>query len=155
MVRKNFTIYHQYIRGRVSKYVTNVSKTAVMDVICFLCLSLGSSTVHLHDSLRTRRICVQRLISVVKMATMREECTTEEQSYFVRYFSAQNDSMQRMFTTKCLMFRVGSVYHLKWFTTGSRNSLKVVRISQWCPTNCWNGWDYSRKLLLCGVFTHW
>jgi hypothetical protein len=45
------------IRGRVSKSVTNGSKTAVMDVIGFLCVSLGSSTVQLHDSLGSRRAC--------------------------------------------------------------------------------------------------
>jgi hypothetical protein len=45
-----------YIRGRVSKQITNGSKTAVMDVIGFLCVSLGSSTVHLHDSLGSRRV---------------------------------------------------------------------------------------------------
>jgi hypothetical protein len=33
------------------KYVTNGSKAVVMDVIDFLCASLGSSTVQLHDSL--------------------------------------------------------------------------------------------------------
>jgi hypothetical protein len=38
------------IRGTVSEKVTNGSKTAVMDVIGFLCVSLGSSTVQLHDS---------------------------------------------------------------------------------------------------------
>jgi hypothetical protein len=39
------------LRGWVSKYVKNESKTAVMVVIDFLCVSLGSSTVQLHDSL--------------------------------------------------------------------------------------------------------
>jgi hypothetical protein len=37
--------------------VTNGSKTTVMDVIGFLCVSLGSSTVQLHDSLGSRRAC--------------------------------------------------------------------------------------------------
>jgi hypothetical protein len=46
---------HLCLRGRVSKQVTNGSKTAVMDVIGFLCASLGSSTVQLHDSLGSRR----------------------------------------------------------------------------------------------------
>jgi hypothetical protein len=39
------------------KYVTNGSKTAVVDVIGFMCISLGSSTVQLYDSLGTRRAC--------------------------------------------------------------------------------------------------
>jgi hypothetical protein len=46
-----------FLRGRVNKEVTNASKTAVMNVISFLCVSLGSSTVHLHDSLGSRRAC--------------------------------------------------------------------------------------------------
>jgi hypothetical protein len=45
------------VRGRVSKYGKNGSKRAVMDVICFLCISRGSSTVKLHDSLGSRRAC--------------------------------------------------------------------------------------------------
>jgi hypothetical protein len=39
------------IRGRVSKEDTNVSKTAVMKAIGFLCVSLGSITVRLHDTI--------------------------------------------------------------------------------------------------------
>jgi hypothetical protein len=34
-----------------------VRKTAVMDVIGFLYVSLGSNTVQLHDSLGSRRAC--------------------------------------------------------------------------------------------------
>jgi hypothetical protein len=37
--------------------VTNESKTAVMDVIGFLCVSVGRSTVQLHDSVGSRRVC--------------------------------------------------------------------------------------------------
>jgi hypothetical protein len=39
-------------RGRVSKYVINGSKTALMDVIGFLCVSLCSSIIQLHDNFR-------------------------------------------------------------------------------------------------------
>jgi hypothetical protein len=45
------------IRGRDSKQVTDESKTTAMDVIGFLCVSLGSSTVQLHDRLGGRRAC--------------------------------------------------------------------------------------------------
>jgi hypothetical protein len=38
-------------RERVSNYVANGSKTAAMDIIGFLCGSLGSSIVQLHGSL--------------------------------------------------------------------------------------------------------
>jgi hypothetical protein len=40
------------IRGRISKLVTNGSKTVVMDVIGFLCVSLSGSRVQLHDGLK-------------------------------------------------------------------------------------------------------
>jgi hypothetical protein len=46
-----------YSRESVSKQVTNGSKTDVMDVIGFLCVSIGSSTVQLHKSLGSRRAC--------------------------------------------------------------------------------------------------
>jgi hypothetical protein len=45
------------IRGKVSKQITNGSKTAVMDVIDFRCITLGSSTVQLHNSLGSRHAC--------------------------------------------------------------------------------------------------
>jgi hypothetical protein len=54
-----------------------------MDVIGLLCVSLGSSTVQFHDSLGSN---VQRLVSLIKMANVLEEYTTEEQRSIV-YFS--------------------------------------------------------------------
>jgi hypothetical protein len=44
------------------------------------------STVQLHDSLGSRRACAfQRLVSVVKMATVLEEYNTEEQRSVVHF----------------------------------------------------------------------
>jgi hypothetical protein len=43
------------VRGRVNKHDTNGSKIPLMDVIGFLCISPGSSTVHLHDSPGSKR----------------------------------------------------------------------------------------------------
>jgi hypothetical protein len=45
------------LQARISKYVTNGGKTDVMQVIRFLCVSVGSSAVQLHDSLSSRRSC--------------------------------------------------------------------------------------------------
>jgi hypothetical protein len=45
------------IQGRVSKYVTNGSKTAIINVLGFLCVSVGSSAVQLHGRLGSRRAC--------------------------------------------------------------------------------------------------
>jgi hypothetical protein len=81
-----------------------------MGVIYFLCISLGSSTVQLHDSLSTRRPCARSEHSfVVKMATVFEECTTEEQLSVVVPFCGQKNSMQRIFIKKCFLFAVGSL----------------------------------------------
>jgi hypothetical protein len=57
------------------------------------------------------------------MATVLEECTTEEQRSVVR-FCGQKDSMQRIFTKKYFLFMVGSVCRIKQFTTGPTNTLK-------------------------------
>jgi hypothetical protein len=46
-----------YTRRGVSKQVTNGSKTAVMDVIGFLCVSLCNNTFQLCDSLGSRGAC--------------------------------------------------------------------------------------------------
>jgi hypothetical protein len=84
-----------------------------MDVIGFLCVSLGSSTVQQtidqHEN-------VQKLVSVVNMATVLEEYTTDEQRSVV-LFSVQKDSMQRIFIKKCFLFTVGSDCREKRFTT--------------------------------------
>jgi hypothetical protein len=42
--------------GKVSKYVTTGSKTALIDIIGLLCISL-CSTVQLHDGIGSRHAC--------------------------------------------------------------------------------------------------
>jgi hypothetical protein len=74
------------------------------------------------------------------MATVLQECITEEQRSVVRFFYGQRDSMQRIFIKKYFLFMVGCFYRLKRFTTVSRNSLKDVRKSQVMP-------DQARKWL--------
>jgi hypothetical protein len=46
---------------------------------------------------------VQRQVSVVNMATVLEECSTEEQRSVVRFFCEQKDSMQRIFRRNVLL----------------------------------------------------
>jgi hypothetical protein len=61
-----------------------------MEIIGFLCASVGSSTVQLDDSLGSRlHVQIQRVVSVVKMTTMIEECTTEEQRTVVHFLWAR------------------------------------------------------------------
>jgi hypothetical protein len=69
------------LRRRVSKPVTIGSKTAVMDVIGFIYVPLGSSTVQLHDSLGSRYACsCSEAGFSSRTATVLEGYTTEEQS---------------------------------------------------------------------------
>jgi hypothetical protein len=53
-----------------------------------------------------------------KMETMHKECITKEQHSGV-HFCGHKESIQRTFTKKCLLLMVGSVYHVKWFISGS------------------------------------
>jgi hypothetical protein len=55
------------------------------------------------------------LVSVVNMATVLEDCTTEEQRLLL-----EKDSMQRIFIKKCFLFTVESVCRVKRFTTGGK-----------------------------------
>jgi hypothetical protein len=76
---------------------------------------------------------VQRLVLVVKMATVLE-CATEEQRSVVRFFfGGKKNSMRMIFIKKFFLFTVGSFCCVKSFTTGSRNSLKDFRKSQMMP----------------------
>jgi hypothetical protein len=49
---------------------------------------------------------VERLVSVVKIATAFEVCTTEEQCSVVFFFCVcrQNDLTERIFIKKCFLF---------------------------------------------------
>jgi hypothetical protein len=107
-----------YIRERVSKYVTNGSKTYVIDVIGFLCVSLGSSTVQLHDSLGSRQACTRLGTGFSNPNDSRVWGVYYRRAKFCcAYFCLQKDSMQRKFIKKCFLFTVGSVCHVKRFTT--------------------------------------
>jgi hypothetical protein len=79
---------------------------------------------------------VQRLVSVIKIATVLEEFSTEEQLSVI-HFCGQKDSMQKIFIMKCFLFSVGNVCRVKRFTTGSRNSLRDVRKSEMMPDQVW------------------
>jgi hypothetical protein len=74
-----------YEGGPVNKSKMEIKKT-VIDVTGFLCVSLGSSTVQLHDSLGSRRGCAcSEAVFSSKMATVFEECITEKQRSVVRF----------------------------------------------------------------------
>jgi hypothetical protein len=54
------------------------------------------------------------LVSVVKMATVLEKYTTEEQRSVVHFYG-QKDSMQSIFIKKCFLFTVGNICRVKRF----------------------------------------
>jgi hypothetical protein len=64
----------------VGKQVINGNKTILMAVLGFLCVSLGSSTVQLHDSLRSRSACANSEAGLgSENGEVLKECTTEGQ----------------------------------------------------------------------------
>jgi hypothetical protein len=80
------------------------------------------------------------------MATVREDCTTEDWCSVMRFLWAK-DSIQRIFIKKCFLFAVGSVCRMKRFTAG------------WQTFRWWRrGWDGGaevaettvKRLLCCG-----
>jgi hypothetical protein len=66
------------------------------------------------------------------MATALEECATGEQRSVVRLLWAKGLNAKDIHN-KFFLFMVGSVCHVKRFTTGLRNSLKDVQMSQMMP----------------------
>jgi hypothetical protein len=105
-----------------------------MDIIRFLCVSLGSSTVELHDSPGSRRACA---CWKAGFSSQNDDRALGEYyrraAFYCTFFCEQKDSMLRIFIKKCFLFTVGSVCLVNWFTTWSRNSLKDVRKSQIIP----------------------
>jgi hypothetical protein len=81
-----------------------------MDVIGFLCVSLGSSTVQLHDSLSTEaRALFQRLVSVVKLTTVFEEYITEQEFCFALLFLLTKGLNAKNIHKEIFLFTVGRV----------------------------------------------
>jgi hypothetical protein len=55
---------------------------------------------------------VQRLVSVVKMATVLEDVLPKNSVLLRVCFCGQKGSMQRIFIKKCFLFTTGNVYHV-------------------------------------------
>jgi hypothetical protein len=96
---------------------------------------------------------VQRLVLVVKMATFLEDCTTEEQRYFVR-FCEQEGSMQMILKNKYSLFAVGSVCRVKRFITGARNVVHVSLMAKRLKQEVRSGRDNSQKTSMLRLSTH-
>jgi hypothetical protein len=77
-----------------------------MYVIGFLCVSLGSSTIQLHDSLGSGSACAcSEADFSSQIVTVLEECTTEDERSVVRFYGPK-DTLQRIFVKKCLRWEV-------------------------------------------------
>jgi hypothetical protein len=120
-----------------------------MDVIGFLCISLGRRTAQLHDNLGSRRACSQTDFSS-QNGDRPEDCTTEEQHYVVR-FCRQKDSKQRIFIKKCFLFTVGSVCRVKRSQLGREILSRAFESRRWCTTRCGSGWGNSQKTSMLRV----
>jgi hypothetical protein len=102
-----------------------------MDVIDFLCVSLGSSTVQLHESLDSRHACTCSEAGVSSQNGDRAWRVHYRRAAFCcAYIYGQKDSMQKIFIKNYLLFTVGSVCRVKRFTAGWK------KFRWW-----WRGWN--------------
>jgi hypothetical protein len=105
------------LQGRVSKYVTNGSERVILDIIRFPYVTLGSSTVHLHDSLGNRYACACSDSGFSsKIGDRAWGVYYRRAAMCCEFFWEQKSPMQRVFIKKCFLFTVGSVCSVKWFT---------------------------------------
>jgi hypothetical protein len=93
-----------------------------MDVIGFLYISLGSSTLQLHDSLGSRRAWA---CSEASFSSQNGDSVTKEQCSVVP-FCGQENSVQRIFIKKCFLFTVGSKSVRGWVEKFSKGRSKVA-----------------------------
>jgi hypothetical protein len=106
----------------------------------FLCVSLGSNTIQLHNSLGNRRACA---CSEASFSSKNCDCAWGvfyRRTAFCYAFLWAKGFNAKDIHKKCFLFTVGSVYGVKRFISESRNSLKDVRKLQMMP-------DQERKWL--------
>jgi hypothetical protein len=86
----------------------------------FLCVSLGSSTVQLHDTLGSRRSCVFSEAGFSSQNGDSVGGVYYRRAAFCYVFCGQKDSMKKIFIKKCFLFTVGSVCRVKRFHLGGK-----------------------------------
>jgi hypothetical protein len=101
-----------------------------MDVIGFLCVSLVSSTVQLHDSLGSKRAWAYSEAGFSSQNGERASGVYYRRAVFCCGFflCGQKVSMQRIFMKNFFLFTVGSVCREKRFTTGWQTFRKWRRV---------------------------
>jgi hypothetical protein len=122
-----------------------------MDVICFLYVSLDSSTVQLHGSIGSRHACTSSEAGFSSQSGDRAWGVYYRRTELFVCFTKQKDSVRSINTNKYFLFTVGSVCPLKRFTAVSRNATNV----RWWRRS-WNGGaevaKTTVKRLLCFGF---
>jgi hypothetical protein len=103
-----------------------------MDIISFLCASLGSSTVQLYGSVSSRsaRSCSEPCFGNQIVGPAWGVCNRRAAFYFAFLF----------------LLTVGSVCLSKQFSLGDKFSLTTKRLKR----RCRSGWDSSQRLTCCG-----
>jgi hypothetical protein len=120
-----------------------------MDVIVFICVSLGSSRIQLHDSLCSRHACAYSKADFSSQNGDRAWGVYSRRAKLFYDFYVQNDSLKRMYIKKKSLFKVRSVCGVKRFITGSRKVANILLMTK-LKRSCGSGWDNSQKLLRCG-----
>jgi hypothetical protein len=123
-----------------------------MDAIGLLCVSLGSSTLQLHDSLSSRLACACSEDGFSSQNGDRAWGVYYRWAAFrCAFFGGQMVTMQWVFIKKYFLLKVGSVCRVKRFTTWSINYLKDVRNLQMMPYQiALLRLRQKRSLLCCG-----
>jgi hypothetical protein len=126
-----------------------------MDVIRFLFVSLGSSTVQPHDTLGRRRACASSEPGLSSPNGDRAWRVYYWRAAFSCAFLWAKGLNAKDIHKKSLLFRVGSVCRVRKFTTESRNSIKDVRKPEIRKRRCGSGWDNSQNTSMLQISTHW
>jgi hypothetical protein len=116
-----------------------------MDVIIFLYVSLGSSTVQLHDGLGSRcaRACSEAGFSSQNGDHAWGVDYWRAAFYCPFFFGGEKNSIRWIFIKKCFLFTVESVCGVKGFTCGWQTFL-------WWRRG-WNGGaEVAERFLCCG-----
>jgi hypothetical protein len=111
-----------------------------MDITGFLCVSLGSTTVQLHDNLGSRHACICSEARFNSQNGDHAWGLYYRRAAFDGRFLWEKDSMQKLLIKKCFLLTVGSVCRVKQFTTGLRIFSRTFGSCRWCSTisRCWD-----------------
>jgi hypothetical protein len=129
-------------------YVTNGSKTSLMDVIGFLCLSLGSSTVQFHESLGSRRACA---CSEAGFGGQ-----NGDRAWGVYYQRAVLCVQKQNLNAKEIHNEAFPVYCRKCLSREAFHNC-VANVSQMkkLKRRCGSGWENSQNTSILRISTHW